>query len=383
MIDLWLGSALAASATLHVGVHAAAGSVYDIAADGASGQCVVGPARISCPADAPVTFRWGPGGPWTLVGQTIVAPGEVGVAFVLASEEARTAERTQLAHRPIDPEVIRRVFVRTGTQEARAPSIGMIDDLTGLAGHPDPRVRRAVLDALVPFWRHTASDPFDAAAPELVGEQLIGQFAEDEDVRVRRRLAARLKDIQEPDQAVAEQVFAALGSLSGDSRASVQRAATASMSQAAGGAAVPSEVAWAMAMQNVTREGPPGRAAANTLKHLRSYLDADQVDATEAVHAALQHHPERAWHVWSAWREEVPFRRPWVDLLLRETAGLDRRLLRYWASREPESLGMALAAWEPAPPHSARWEVLRAWLSDAEDPPLRDILGLPESPPPG
>ena len=87
MSMIWLlGAALAGNAVLHVGVHQRAGDLYNIAADGAAGQCVVAGCRIACPADGPVTFRWGPGGDWRLEGDTVVDPGMEGVAHVVPVE---------------------------------------------------------------------------------------------------------------------------------------------------------------------------------------------------------------------------------------------------------------------------------------------------------
>ena len=109
MLQTLLAVAFAGTATLHVGVHREAGDVYDIAVDGAAGLCTASPTRISCPADDPVTFRWGPGGDWALVGATQVAPEEVGVAFVLATEESRKAELAQLAG-AVNRDVVQALF---------------------------------------------------------------------------------------------------------------------------------------------------------------------------------------------------------------------------------------------------------------------------------
>ncbi|MBW2257010.1 MAG: hypothetical protein JRI25_20790, partial [Deltaproteobacteria bacterium] len=75
-----------APVTLRVGIHVEAGTVYDIAADGADGLCSAGPSWLRCPASGPVQFRWGPGASsgWELSGDTVLEPGETGVAWVLA-----------------------------------------------------------------------------------------------------------------------------------------------------------------------------------------------------------------------------------------------------------------------------------------------------------
>ena len=67
----------------------------------------------------------------------------------------------------------------------------MVRRLETLTAHPDPLVRRAAIEGLVPFIRHTVSDPFEAEAPELLQPGWILRLSQDPDIRVRRRLGGR------------------------------------------------------------------------------------------------------------------------------------------------------------------------------------------------
>jgi hypothetical protein len=382
----WIGAAaLAGTASLHVGVHREAGTVYNIAADGADGMCTVQPARISCPASGTVTFRWGPGGDWELTGQTQVAPGEIGRAFVLAPDAKRQQELEQLTADGVTPERIRELFLVTSAAPA-PPSRAMIAQLGNLADHPDAQVQRAVIDALVPWWRHTAADPLPQEAPPILPGGLIRRLSRDENVRTRRRMANRLREVRQGHHQ--EEALNALLELTED-RGPVQRAAMASLSLRARAGTVPAEIAWQRAMLQVQEPGPPGRAAANTIGHLGRAVGAPTsiIDPVEGLRRVLQHHTERGWSVWLSWREHVPFERAWVDLLLRNTVGLSEGLVVHWAEAHPEQFAEALRAWEPGPPHSDRFEQVIGYLSDSPNPAVRGSLGLdpfpaPSAPPP-
>ncbi len=381
MFWVLLATALAGTATLHVGVHRQAGDVYGIAAEGAAGLCTATPVRIDCPADGPVTFRWAGGGDWVLVGDTEVAPDEVGVAWVLASDESRAAELEQLAG-AVDRDLVQALFAPAPGIPALPPSMGMIRELERLARHPDPNVRRAVVDALVPLWRHTASDPFHVDAPEVLEPGLITLLANDPDVRVRRRLAARLRDLRTSDVARREEADAALQKLLRDTRPPVQRAATASLKMTVPKGISAGEESWLSAMERVAAPGPPGRAAANTLAFLATVLEpSDVVHPAEAMHRIMEHHPERAWKFWYAWRDDLGWDPDRMRVLLRDTVGLHRGLLRHFARTAPEELDIVLRRWEPNPPHSERWRTVHAWLEDL--PPTDDNLSRPGGAPEG
>lgn len=363
---LLLGWCLAGTATLHVGVLRPAGTVADVAADGASGLCVAGPSRISCPADGPVRFRWGGAAGFELVGDTEVAPEAVGVAFVLATEASRAAEVQQLAG-AVNAELVAAMFVPAPGVPVPPPSLSMIRELERLARHPDGDVRRAVVDALVPLWRHTASDPFAPEAPEVLEDGLITLLANDPDPRVRRRLASRLRELRAPSVAQRDEATAALERLLNDAHAPVQRTAMATLKLSVPAGVTDGQTAWNGAIERVQRPGAPGRAAANTLTFLARTLEAGpMVDPQEGMHQVFTHHPERAWGYWFAWRRDLPWDADRLATLLRDTVGLHRGLLQHFARQEPDALARVLHAWEPAEPHSERYAVALAWVLEVD-----------------
>lgn len=362
-------------AMLHAGVHGDAGTLYDIAADGAAGLCEVQSSRLVCPATGPVTFRWGPDDDsgWELVGDTVVEPGSTGVGWVLAREELRVEERARLTADAVTPQAVRDLFVETGDNPIPPPSKGMLDDLFGLVDHPDPIVRRQLIDALVPWFRHTASDPMTADAPQLVPPGLITQLAMDRDKAVRRRLANRLRDVNMPGEPLQAEAATTLHYLV--SIPSATKPATASLAILAKAERTNPEESWIAAMGRVTTPGPKGRAAANALARLAQVVEpSDVVDPERGLALVLQHHRERTWRYWFAWREHLPFDRSTFDLLLRDTLGVHAGLMRTFARDAPEELAAALAAWEPAPPHTARWRLVVAPLQNTEQPEIRALL---------
>ncbi len=378
----WIPPTLAAeTAVLRVGVHRGAGSVSDFAADGAAGLCVPGPSTIACPATGPVTFRWAGDPAWTLVGDTIVEPGETGLAWILAPDAARAVEIAALD--APTAAVVRALLVRDGAHEIAAPSPGMLERLWTLVDHPDPLVRRALVDAVLPFLRHTASDPFPAEAPPVFPPGLLANLAADTDFKVRRRLAVTLKEVRITDVSppwLVDEVHAVLVDLL-DDRAAVQKAAITTLSQSAWEGVVPAEDAWIEAMERVRVPGPPGRAAANTLARLAASLKPGPlVDPELAVRLVFEYQRERTWAVWAAWRTHVPFDRPRVEVLLRDTLGMNARLLRQWAEQDPDALAAAIRGWEPAAPHSVRFGMATRALEASPHPAVRDALGLAPTP---
>lgn len=377
----WIGWLLLSAAgasetvTLHVGVHREAGTASDLAADGADGLCAVVRDRITCPASGPVTFRWGPGGDWVLVGDAVLSPGERGTALVLASEASRSAQRARLSPATVTREDVAELFVRTGDHPVPAPSAGMLEDLVALASHPDPLVRREVVEALVPYWRHTESDPFPVDAPPVLPEGLLTRLAADPDRSVRRKLAARLRELRAPGTPQAEEATRVLVGLAADTGA-VQRAALVSLGAQSRTDAGPALETWALAMDRVAEPGPPGRAAANTLAVLADKLaPGPGVDPAEAVRRVVFHHPEKGWKVWNAWVEDVPFDRALAEVLVRDTVGYSPSLVRAWGRSAPAELAGILTTWEPGAPHSERYRALARAVGATDDPALRAAVG--------
>ena len=96
-----------------------------------------------------------------------------------------------------------------------------------------------------------------------------------------------------------------------------------------------------------------------------------------SIDAVLTHHRERAWNVWFAWREHLPFDEARARVLLWETVGLHRGLIRHWAESDPDAFARLLQEWEGSGPHSDRWRLTGEFLVDTEHARLRAVLGLP------
>lgn len=351
---------------LTVGVHREAGTVYDVAADGAAGQCSVTGFTITCPARAPVTFRWGPDSPFALVGDAVLAPGQQGTAIVWATEASRADVRAALAADRTNPAVVRRTFVRTSDNPIPPASAGLFADLLDLVHADDPRVRREVVDGLVPYWRHTDSDPFPLGAPSVVPPDTLSALASDPDLGVRRRLASRLREVRAPGEPLAQEATLQLIRLAGEG-GGVQRAAFASLASRARDGRAPAIESWMTAIDRVATPGPPGRAAANTLAALATELEpGPDVDPVEAVRLCAANHLERTWAVWRAWRDHVPFDAVLAERLLRETLGLSPPVVRAWAEDDPDGFAAVLRRWEPSDHHSDRYDAIgRALRSKA------------------
>jgi hypothetical protein len=375
MILLTLGSAIAAEATLHVGVHRAAGGIHDVAADGASGQCrVLGMSRLVCPARGPVTFRWGGDEDFALVGQSVVEPGTTGEAFVLPPDGSRTMWRERLADPTLDD--VRETFIRTGAREIPIPSRALFGDLVALTAHPSWQVRREAVRGLMPYVRHTSSDPFPADSPTLVPPGVYERLARDPSRQVRRRALQLLKEMQpeDPRAAEAQRVVAASRD---DADRRVRKLALVVATKAATEEIRDPYEAWQEALGRVHVQGPTGRAAANALRQLRGRVPFGSVDADRALGLIIEHQPEKAWAFWNAWRTEVPFDAERLLYLLGATVNLSEGLLKRFAVEHPVELAAVVRRWEPRSPHSRRFQVVGRWVDPvAVDPELRAALGL-------
>lgn len=374
---LWFTTALGSIATLHVAIHREAGAIHDIAVDGAVGQCrVIAPTRIQCPADGPVRFRWGPGGEWVLTGDTEVGPGQVGTAFVMAPPGTHRETLAVLQEPTYDN--VREAYFRTGANELPVPSLPLVERLIELSAHEDWRIRRLVTRSLVPYVRHTSADPFPAGSPTLIPAGLLVRLATDPDVRVRRRAAHLIRELNHSDPRSEERRIA-VESMRNDRNRRVRKLAIVLERDLATEGEDEALEAWNGALSRVPKPKAPGRAASNSLAVLHGRVDPERVDVEQALARVLQHHPERGWRVWAAWRREIPFDPVHAEFLLRETVGLSQALLRHWASHEPEAFADLLERWEPEEPHSERWRVIGIWVDPkAEHPRLRQVLGLPD-----
>ncbi len=357
---IWIATTFAGEAVLHVAVHQQAGTIYDIAADGADGQCrVLGLSRLACPASGPVHFRWGGPSTYALHGDRIVAPGETGTAFVLPPDGSRHSWRERL--RDPTAEAVRATFVRTADRPVPIPSPALLSDLFALTAHPDPTVRREAVRGLLPYARHTASDPFPPDAPSVIPAELLERLSHDPDRRVRRHLGRLLRETS-PYDPLAASSLALAERLGVDTDRRVRRLAQiATIEQVRAGTHDALE-AWSEALTRVPEPGPVGRAACKALAALREHLPPTSVDPDRAVALAVMHHPEKAWQVWGAWRHEVPLHPGRLRYLLDTTVNLSLPLLRTFAEREPEVLAGVLSDWEPGLPHSPRFQAIANWL---------------------
>jgi hypothetical protein len=367
------------SVALRVAVHRDAGTVLDVAADGAAGQCAVSDATLRCPAVGPVTFRWGPGGPWALVGDTVLEPGSDGVAVVWAT--GREADEERLLAAPTAATVAD-LFVRTGDHPVGPASERLFAELLALVDSDDVAVRRLLPDALLPYWRHTASDPYPAEGPSVTPDGLITRLSQDPDKKVRQALASRLHDLLAPGEPLADEASAALLAMSGEGGA-VQRAAFGSLAAQARTGEVPAVDAWRSALARVVEPGAAGKAAANTLAALASQLaPGPDVDPRLALARTAQAHLEKVWVVWKAWKDSVPFDPELARRLLVETEGLSPALVKAWGTADPAGLKAVLERWEPREPHSDRYRMVVRSLADVPDSELRSMAGDSLSPGP-
>jgi len=379
-----LAATLASSVLLHVAIHVDAGTIQQIAADDAAGQCALGPSWLSCPAGSePVHFRWGPGGEdWVLTGDTTLAAGQQGTALVLPPDRARADALARLAPDVVTEADIRDLFVRDGDHVPDPPSAGMLTALYALRTHPDKLVRRAMVEGMQPLCHVASLGPFPPDAPCPIPDDLLTALAKDKDKGARRRVAVLVRDLR-PSHLDAE-AGKILKRLAVDPVRGVRRAAMVSVARAPISGALDAEAAWCEALANVPQPGPPGRAACNTLARLAHQAGpSETIDPSAAIALVLDHHPERAWRVWTAWRDAVPFRRDWVDLLLRRTLGFSPRLLALWVQQDPDGLADAMHAWEPAEPHSERYGLIARAIADAEptSPALADVVQAAAPPP--
>ncbi len=342
---MWiLASALAFAApdsvTLQIGVHREAGGLVNVATDGAAGQCSLGPSSITCPATGPVAFRWGPNPSgtgfqptaerWSIVGDTTLAPGSTGLAFVLRPGDA-----------------------------------ALLDSLRAQVSDDDPLIRRAAIEALHEWTWSAGYGPLPSTAPVPVPAGWLLEGASDPDWRVRQAMIHVCRDFRDRERE--PEIEECLLSLASDPHRKVQRAAIAALGGASREGLIDPLDAWKRATDSVPEAGSRGRAASATLARLSTELEADQVDPVSAIELVIAHHPEQAWRVWGAWRDEVPLRRDWLLQLLTTTSGLHRGLLRKWAAADPAGFASTLAAWEPREPHSERWRVIQLWISDPVD----------------
>ncbi len=355
MIVLFAATALASEVVLHVGVPLDAGTVYDVAAHGATGACVAEETRLTCPADAgAVRFTWAGAPEWALVGDLDVAQGVVGRAWVVATEATRAAEVARLDPSRVQESDVREIFVRYGTNHPIAPSLGMWEAVLALVEHTDHRVRRAAADAWVGACTRSSIARYPPTGPCWLPNGTLTRFAQDPDPGVRRRAAILVRDLR--SGRLDEEAARVLVTLRDDPVRGVRHATMLSVARNPNPDV---EDAWRTALAIAPQQGGPGLAACNTLARLSWHTGpTDVIDPHEALEVVLAHRPEQGWRVWTAWREHVPFDAEWAGVLFRDTVSWSGRLLRHWAEEDPDGLEAALATWEPGPDHTERYVLI-------------------------
>jgi len=293
--------------------------------------------------------------------------------LVLPPDSERLDERARLLPDVVTEHDVRELFVRDGANEPPLPSQGMLDDLVALADHRDKFVRRQIPEALLPWFVIHTQGPLSDGHGQVVSEDILTKLAHDRDKAVRRRTARLYMDIR-PDF-VSPAVGRALLELSNDSNRGVRRAALAALAEAPRQGILPGSVVWMRAMDAARYTKGDGRTACNTLAKLhRDVSQSDIIDPRLAVGRCILFHPEHAWGVWNAWREEVPFDPNQADGLLNNTIGWSGSLGRYWAETNPEDFAIVLAHWHPTDPQ--RLQMVKDSLEFSDEPSIRSALGL-------
>ena len=263
---------LLASVVFIVGILETAGTLADIQYSGGDAPCfAASPTQLVCDSTTPVTFSWTGASEYTLSGDLTVHPGYEGFGWVLANESRTEAIKDTLRSDALTPELVRSLYVRTGHSLPPEPSLWMVEHIVRLAEHPDPLIRMAAADAAHPWFAGTKLDRMPINSPPLLTERLLWHFARDPNKGVRKRVLHMIRDLRPPySRGAAESI---LRRLSRDPVPSVRRAAAATLKRAHQVGVLTPEDAWAQALKMVSNEGPPGRAASNTLAQLSRWVE--------------------------------------------------------------------------------------------------------------
>lgn len=331
-----IGLSLAAPTTILVGVPGELGSTRDLQITG--GSCAVHGSTLRCEADRAITLRW-PGDRGELVGDIEVSAGSVGRVFVLAGApgagprdlhellEGSEVDRHDLV-------ALRMALVGTSAEPAPWPDRRRFEQMHQALDHPDPRVRAIAVEAWQPWVSGTPFDPLPIDAPSPLRPARLARLLQDPHPSVRRRalhlLRSARSDLDTP--ALAGLYRAAFD----DPHPSVQALAFRSMRDAIRrGLILPGE-AWDLALSHAPSPMPAGRAACNQLARLEPEVRRLGVDLHRAMDLCLEHHPERAWAIATAWHRTLPAEERWIRPLLHDTLGLSKPVLQRWHTLDPE-----------------------------------------------
>jgi len=165
-----------------------------------------------------------------------------------------------------------------------------------------------------------------------------------------------------------------------DPHPGVRRASISAVPEAVDRGLLSPRRAWDALVSALNRPRPDGRAACNGIAKLARRLDGSVSDdeVTAAFGTILSKHPERAWTVWIAYKDRLPVRKDWMQLLISDTVGLEPALVQHWNTVEPDALRQILQTWSPTQ-FPERKDLMNRWLHNATDS-LSDPSGASEAP---
>lgn len=230
--------------------------------------------------------------------------------------------------------------------------------------HPDARVRRLIAEAWTPYMAGTVYDPMQPSEAPSLRVSDLAQLAADPHPAVRRRTLHLLRTAH--PRLPAAELAPLYQTLLHDPVPSVRALALRCLPDAVRRGLLSAEQAWNQALAQVHRPLPAGRAACNQLARLRPQVASVPVDPAEAMERCLDHHPERAWAIGTAWRDVLPANEAWMRTLLHDTSGLSPALIQRWSELDRPTLDRLLREGFPSD-HPERQRLARA-LADAAAP---------------
>ncbi len=294
-------------------------------------------------------------------------------AIDLPPDSERVQERARLVPSVVTQDDVRELFVPSGDNRPALPSPGMLTDLVALADHPDPTVRRALPEALYPWYASWTTGVLPEGHGPVIDEAVIVKLARDPDKAVRKRTTRLIKEAR--PGLLSDELGHSLLELSRDPVKGVRRISMAALSEAPRQGILTPAAAWMRAMDGASEPAPVGRTACVTLAKLqRDVKRGELIDPRMAVARCMLFHPEKAWIVWNAWRDEVPFDRDWADMLVNDTIGFNSSLAHHWVLDEPDQLAEVFTHSQLEP---ERLQMFQNALSDIGHERVRASLGLP------
>lgn len=340
----------------------ALGTLDDLKIEGASGPCERTDTRLTCPTDRGLRFSWNRDD-GVLHGDVSLASGGHGRLFVLAAEPPADSEllSAHLRSRPDrrDLLAIQRILLGSSGSPPAWPDPTRFAIKREALEHPDPRVRRIAVEAWQPFVAGTPHDPLPTTAPSPLREDTLEKLLRDRDPAVRRRTLHLLRAAR-PDLDTERLATMYRGTFE-DPHPSVRALALRILPDAVRRDLIPATEAWELALHHAVAPLPAGRAACNQLAQLKPLVAQAGVGPERAMETCLEHHPERAWAIASAWRDVLPARESWMRTLLFHTVGLSPDVIRRWHELAPMTLAALVSEW-PDDTSPERRELARALL---------------------